>query len=472
MTGKDVVFILGMSRTGTSALTRVLSLCGLELPGELVEPNYANPTGFWEPVTVVSMNEAFLRDHGSSWCDPAMRPLNEQILDSHESAAFIDKIVAFVSTSASDRPMLIKDPRIASLTPFWFEGVRRCGFQTKILIPVRHPFEVAASLAKRDGASPELSDTLWLKANFLAERSSRDLPRLFVEYSSLLTDWRAQVARIGAELHIDLSNHDEEVIDSFLDPELYTHQQTVRAPGIRTVPWLLQIYDAFSSAADDAPLDTESLNRSFNEFATCAGVFIAAEVEAKRITSTLGIFGGIQELDEREATVRALENRVDALTAEREILLEARQRETLEQAEMMSQVKQRLDQWSKSTLIPVTGPIVMQRETRGFEPDGWMLRTGTFECKTMDQISTVTFDGWSPGTEGQIAITARVGEKTERVELPAGQRFSFALAVDLKATQVVEVELAVQPAYYPARVLPDSLDDRELGLILQLVTFS
>jgi hypothetical protein len=50
MDGKELIFILGMARSGTSALTRVLSLCGCALPKSLKEANDGNPRGFWEPV--------------------------------------------------------------------------------------------------------------------------------------------------------------------------------------------------------------------------------------------------------------------------------------------------------------------------------------------------------------------------------------------------------------------------------------
>ena len=41
----NIIFILGMGRSGTSALARLLSLCGGRLPDELLPPNDANPTG-------------------------------------------------------------------------------------------------------------------------------------------------------------------------------------------------------------------------------------------------------------------------------------------------------------------------------------------------------------------------------------------------------------------------------------------
>jgi hypothetical protein len=53
---EEFVLILGMHRSGTSALSRALNLAGLRLPKDLLEPNQDNPMGFWEPKSIVKVN--------------------------------------------------------------------------------------------------------------------------------------------------------------------------------------------------------------------------------------------------------------------------------------------------------------------------------------------------------------------------------------------------------------------------------
>jgi hypothetical protein len=55
-----LIFVLGMGRSGTSAITRVLSFCGGSLPNRPLGANERNPTGHWEPLDVLNLNEAFL----------------------------------------------------------------------------------------------------------------------------------------------------------------------------------------------------------------------------------------------------------------------------------------------------------------------------------------------------------------------------------------------------------------------------
>ncbi len=62
------VFVLGMHRSGTSAVTRLISLLGLSLPPEedLVQATAKNPKGYWESESLVAFNERLL---GTLDCD-------------------------------------------------------------------------------------------------------------------------------------------------------------------------------------------------------------------------------------------------------------------------------------------------------------------------------------------------------------------------------------------------------------------
>ena len=64
------ILILGMHRSGTSALTRVLNLCGVDLGTRLIPPAAGNnENGFWEHVDAVDMHERLLLQLGRSWSD-------------------------------------------------------------------------------------------------------------------------------------------------------------------------------------------------------------------------------------------------------------------------------------------------------------------------------------------------------------------------------------------------------------------
>src|SRR5689334_14126238 len=186
---RQVVFVLGMGRSGTSALARFLSLCGGALPERLLGAHDSNPEGHWEPAEAIEINDAYLHRHGSSWFDPSFQLQNETQIEVTEQNALIERLTAFLQNWPDGPFLVVKEPRITALSDFWFEAARRCGLAIGIVIPVRHPMEVSASLVRRDGMTRELAAMLWLKYTLLAERQSRGMPRTFVSYQALLDDW-------------------------------------------------------------------------------------------------------------------------------------------------------------------------------------------------------------------------------------------------------------------------------------------
>jgi hypothetical protein len=219
-----VLFVMGMPRSGTSALTRVLSLCGGTLPAGMVGANRANPLGYWEPRAAVGLNEAILRRHGSAKYDPSLRLQQEGAFDTNKRASCIAKIEAYLATLPAASLMVIKDPQITALSGMWFEAARLAGFDIAVVVAVRHPQEVIASVAEHNPAKPEFSGALWLKYCLLSERDTRGLPRVFVEYPNLLDNWRREVKRISAALGIDLNSQDEDAIEEFLKHDLHRHR--------------------------------------------------------------------------------------------------------------------------------------------------------------------------------------------------------------------------------------------------------
>ena len=199
------LFVLGLGRSGTSALTRVLSLCGATLPAGLLGATADNPRGYWEPRAAIHLNEAILRRHGSSAYDLTLRMQEEGAFDAEKNAACIDKIG---STLPAAPFVVIKQVRLNALSGIWFEAARLAGFDVMTVIAVRHPQEVIGSLKNalpsHYVSSPELSSSWWLKYTLLAERHTR-LPRVFVEYGNLLEDWRGKSS--GFPQRWDRSQH-------------------------------------------------------------------------------------------------------------------------------------------------------------------------------------------------------------------------------------------------------------------------
>ncbi len=282
MPQRQVIFVLGMGRSGTSAMARVLSLCGARLPEPLLGASESNLPGHWEPIDAININNAFLRRYAASWYDPTLRLQGDVVFPAQEKEAFIEQIRAFIERSGVGPLLVIKEPWIVALAGFWFEAARRAAMTAKVVIPIRHPDQIAASLAARDGLSAELSAVLWLKYSLLAERSSRELPRVFVEYANLLGDWRKEIGRVAERLAVDLSGADEVAIDRFLDPNLHRQRSCGKPHNMLGQTWTSDTYEALSAAARDDALNLPKLDATFAAFAACERTFRRAWQEFSR----------------------------------------------------------------------------------------------------------------------------------------------------------------------------------------------
>jgi hypothetical protein len=271
MHSQDIIFILGSGRSGSSALARVLSLCGYALPDSVFGAEQGNPRGFWEPVEAMKLNVQFLNRHGLSLGDPTR--VLEDVPES-EGNQYIAEIRQFLATCPPHRALVIKEPCINEVTGFWFQAARQQGFEVKVIVPIRHPQEYIASAKAFAGVPTEAAQAIWLKLNLLAERQSRDVPRAFVEYSKLVTDWRTQIARLSRTLSLRI-NPDAAAIDEFLTPQLHRHRSAGDIVESFGYPWISRVYSMLSGASEGEPIDVAALDEIFKGFFANARAFRA-----------------------------------------------------------------------------------------------------------------------------------------------------------------------------------------------------
>lgn len=292
MDSKCIILIIGVGRSGTSAITRVLSLCGCVLPSSVVGASPINERGTWEPTDIWRMNEEFMFRHGTGYGDPSMR-LEELSIDDPEGESYIKKVQSFLSGLEQGKVSVIKHPYITELMRFWLEAASREGVSVKVVVPIRHPQEVLASIVTaRSGhgitGSAELWSAFWLKCNLLAEHYSRNLPRIYIEYSSLLMNWRLQINRVSEALQIDLKPAVPE-IEEFLSADLCHHNMSVPVTEIFGYPWLTRVYAALSAVARDEEFDYESMDEIFDAYRASERTFRCALSEFRAIMDSIDV---------------------------------------------------------------------------------------------------------------------------------------------------------------------------------------
>lgn len=228
---RTCLLVLGMHRSGTSALTRVLSLTGAALPANVMGAALGNETGHWEPKLVQELNDELLKEVGSSWDD--WRPVEFSGLAPHRRFHYKSAISKLLEGEYADaRLFVLKEPRVCRLVPIYLDVLRELDVEARILIPFRNPIAVAGSLETRNGLHPQISELYWIRHVLDAERDTRGLTRTFLNYDSLVADWRATIGKLGAELDLDIDGSrlgTAHEIDNFLSPDLRHHKVSDRA---------------------------------------------------------------------------------------------------------------------------------------------------------------------------------------------------------------------------------------------------
>lgn len=225
------LLVLGMHRSGTSALTRVFSLLGAGLPETLLGANPTNPTGHWESDAVRAFNDAALAAAGTDWFD--WLPVNEGWTRSLAYHSQVERAREVLRAEFGDAPLFaLKDPRICRLVGFWLEVLDAEGIDPAIVMPLRNPLEVAESLSRRDGADTQVALLVWLRHVLEAEFATRGRARMVVSYEQVLDQWAGVADRAARELGVVWPRSAlgiSEEVEGFLSHDLRHHRRSDRA---------------------------------------------------------------------------------------------------------------------------------------------------------------------------------------------------------------------------------------------------
>jgi lipopolysaccharide biosynthesis protein len=281
----QALIVAGMHRSGTSALTGALTLCGLQAPRILMEGNAFNEDGYWESEAIKASNDSVLHAMDSSWDDVlASRPMRI----GRYGRATIDTLKRTLTEEFdTTQDLVVKDPRISVLFRPWRDAIDELGLTPKLVVMVRHPLEVASSLRARDGFPAAKSALLWLSHIIAIERDSRDTPRVFISYEALLSNWRACFARMERTLGLRLPHWTDEVefkIDGFLSADRRHHVFDAAALSERSdLPqWIARAYEWGLDAADGGEPDPSALQEIADEFHSGANVFAPIVTHERR----------------------------------------------------------------------------------------------------------------------------------------------------------------------------------------------
>lgn len=224
MSNSTSVVVLGMHRSGTSALTGILEQAGLYL-GSVSEFAPDNLRGNRESTAVMALHNDILQRNGGSWDQPPNNPNWSPV-----HFAFRDTII---ETYKDKLLWGFKDPRTLLMLGPWLKVLPEA-----VLIGIyRHPFAVAQSLFERNAMPYEKSLALWTHYNRIMLWHSRNNDSMpLVEFSNNDTSFSNQVRSVINKL--GLSEVGLEFFDSSLKqsnfPDLNFIEQSASALSVYT----------------------------------------------------------------------------------------------------------------------------------------------------------------------------------------------------------------------------------------------
>lgn len=245
---KTLVVVLGMHRSGTSAVAKSLQVLGVDL-GDCLEPpaQDINAKGYWEDIDIVRLNEQMLAACNLQW--HSLKAFTEHDADFLCQQGFLLEATAMLRTKMQNIQCFgFKDPRTAKLLPFWQRVFAATQFEVKYVVAYRNPLSVADSLAKRDGFARAKSFLLvldYLSSCFDVLQTAQSA---FIDYDALMHMPMQQLEHLAQQLNFSIDAQEAEIycrefIDSSLRHSHYDKADLALAP--EAISLIKEIHEFF-----------------------------------------------------------------------------------------------------------------------------------------------------------------------------------------------------------------------------------
>jgi hypothetical protein len=324
--------VLGSSRNGSSAVSRLLRLMGVRANFEF---------GHGKEGTTGPAGDEFIRDAHRTVAKAIGGPATALHYPESLDLAAVRDIAARLETYVADNTVPgsawgFNDPATAEYLPMWQRIFTECAVRPRYILCVRDPFAVRVSLSRNSGTSPAAAELAWLNRT-LGALEHTGLSCFVLHYETLITD-PVSVARDLARFVFDGDAEDR--IDEHRIRELIRPQfdRSSDASGEPASPLVRLLYDRLKSVAG-ADFSHEPLAGVVDELCSVRRTFFpwleqadSAENEGPACRADLRIAkleGRIRDLtawshdvatDNSNLTKRQMETRAEAIRLQQELV--------------------------------------------------------------------------------------------------------------------------------------------------------
>jgi hypothetical protein len=224
----DIIVVLGMHRSCTSAMTRALEVFGVDLGCHLM-PAVANDNdkGYFEDLDIFTLNQKLLKSIDLDWDHISFidEIKTRQLI---KSELFLDAVEILKKRKKGKKLIGIKDPRFSGLLPFWRRVFEHCDYSVYYIVMIRNPQSVSKSLLRRRATDKKKLYYMWFANTYSAIENTKDCTKLVVQSEKLLSQPETVLNDVMTKfnLNLDKSMQDSYITD-FLDSDLLHHDFSI-----------------------------------------------------------------------------------------------------------------------------------------------------------------------------------------------------------------------------------------------------
>jgi len=194
------IIVLGMHRSGTSMLSKVLSNLGIEMGSDGVGKEIYNIEGHYEDGEMLALNKEILSYLGGGWDNLP----NEEIVNKNKNY-ILNKYLYFVSKK--NGTWGVKEPRLSIFAHFLHQTLSN----PKYIFMIRDELDVAKSLKARNNLTIKQGIELKYQYDEIIKSFLSDKEYLLIKYNELQSNPREELFRLseflGVEFNIKAISH-------------------------------------------------------------------------------------------------------------------------------------------------------------------------------------------------------------------------------------------------------------------------